>query len=126
MDRVIRHFALWYVQRSTFISGGAGRFGLTDINLSRKAQDTQDVVDKHFPWCRYHGPRPAGRENAVWVCNHTSMIDYIILTAYSPFAVIMQLHPGWVRSLTCTPAATTCRRDSNSGVAALFVLHGCC
>ena len=24
------------------------------------------------------------------------MIDYIILTAYSPFAVIMQLHPGWV------------------------------
>ena len=26
------------------------------------------------------------------------MIDYIILTAYSPFAVIMQLHPGWVRS----------------------------
>jgi hypothetical protein len=25
------------------------------------------------------------------------MIDYIILTAYSPFAVIMQLHPGWVR-----------------------------
>ena len=27
------------------------------------------------------------------------MIDYIILTAYSPFAVIMQLHPGWVRPL---------------------------
>ena len=36
------------------------------------------------------------RPNHVWVCNHTSMIDYIILTAYSPFAVIMQLHPGWV------------------------------
>ena len=51
--------------------------------------------------CRYHGPRPAARENAVWVCNHTSMIDYIILTAYSPFAVIMQLHPGWVS--TCKP-----------------------
>jgi len=34
----------------------------------------------------------------VWVCNHTSMIDYIILTAYSPFAVIMQLHQGWVRA----------------------------
>ena len=27
------------------------------------------------------------------------MIDYIILTAYSPFAVIMQLHAGWVRFL---------------------------
>jgi hypothetical protein len=45
---------------------------------------------------RYHGPRPVARPNHVWVCNHTSMIDYIILCAYSPFAVIMQLHPGWV------------------------------
>ena len=45
---------------------------------------------------RYHGPRPVNRANHVWVCNHTSMIDYIILCAYSPFAVIMQLHPGWV------------------------------
>ena len=45
---------------------------------------------------RYHGPRPVNRPNHVWVSNHTSMIDYIILTAYSPFAVIMQLHPGWV------------------------------
>ena len=34
----------------------------------------------------------------MWVSNHTSMIDYIILTAYSPFAVIMQLHAGWVRA----------------------------
>lgn len=24
------------------------------------------------------------------------MIDYIILSSYSAFAVIMQLHPGWV------------------------------
>ena len=68
---------------------------------------------------RYHGPRPVNRPNHVWVpflgrhcckapslnakralpsqvSNHTSMIDYVILTAYSPFAVIMQLHPGWV------------------------------
>ena len=48
---------------------------------------------------RYHGPRPVNRPNHVWVSNHTSMIDYIILTAYSPFAVIMQLHAGWVRFL---------------------------
>jgi glycerol-3-phosphate O-acyltransferase 3/4 len=45
---------------------------------------------------RYHGPRPVPRPNHVWVSNHTSMIDYIILCACSPFAVIMQLHPGWV------------------------------
>jgi hypothetical protein len=34
------------------------------------------------------------------------MIDYTILTAYMPFAAIMQLHPGWVgfiqkRVLSC-------------------------
>ena len=48
---------------------------------------------------RYHGPRPVNRPNNVWVCNHTSMIDYIILTSYSPFAVIMQLHAGWIAFL---------------------------
>jgi glycerol-3-phosphate O-acyltransferase 3/4 len=48
---------------------------------------------------RYHGPRPVNRPNHVWVSNHTSMIDYIILTAYSPFAVIMQLHGGWIAFL---------------------------
>lgn len=45
---------------------------------------------------KYHGPRPVPRANHVWVANHSSMIDYIVLCAHSPFAVIMQLHPGWV------------------------------
>ena len=55
---------------------------------------------------RYHGPKPAPRPGHVWVANHTSMIDYMILCAYTPFAAIMQLHPGWVgflqtRALGC-------------------------
>jgi len=55
---------------------------------------------------RYHGPKPAPRPGHVWVANHTSMIDYMILCAYTPFAAIMQLHPGWVgflqtRALSC-------------------------
>ena len=45
---------------------------------------------------RFHGPRPTPGAGKVWVANHTSMIDYIILASYRPFAVIMQLHPGWV------------------------------
>uniref|UniRef100_A0A061S3J5 Glycerol-3-phosphate O-acyltransferase 3/4 n=1 Tax=Tetraselmis sp. GSL018 TaxID=582737 RepID=A0A061S3J5_9CHLO len=45
---------------------------------------------------RYHGPRPVKRANQVWVANHTSMIDFLVLSAYSSFSVIMQLHPGWV------------------------------
>ena len=46
---------------------------------------------------RYHGPKPVPAANRIWVANHTSMIDYCLLCAYTPFAVIMQLHTGWVR-----------------------------
>lgn len=45
---------------------------------------------------RFHGPSPVPRPGCVWVCNHTSMIDYVVLCAHTPFAAIMQLHPGWV------------------------------
>lgn len=45
---------------------------------------------------KYHGPRPSKRPNHVWVANHTSMIDFIILEQMTAFAVIMQKHPGWV------------------------------
>lgn len=45
---------------------------------------------------KFHGPRPVPGPGRIWVANHTSMIDYIILSSYSAFAVIMQLHPGWV------------------------------
>lgn len=37
---------------------------------------------------RYHGPHPARLPNAVWVANHTSMIDYGLLCALTPFAVV--------------------------------------
>ena len=55
---------------------------------------------------KYHGPRPSPAPNRVWVANHSSMIDYTLLTAYMPFAAIMQLQPGWVgflqkQVLTC-------------------------
>ena len=55
---------------------------------------------------KYHGPRPSPAPNRIWVANHSSMIDYTILTAFMPFANIMQLQPGWVgflqkRVLTC-------------------------
>ncbi|PKA60207.1 Lysophospholipid acyltransferase LPEAT1 [Apostasia shenzhenica] len=45
---------------------------------------------------KYHGPRPSMRPQQVFVANHTSMIDFIILEQMTPFAVIMQKHPGWV------------------------------
>ncbi|ONK65916.1 uncharacterized protein A4U43_C06F2310 [Asparagus officinalis] len=51
---------------------------------------------------RYHGPRPSMRPQQVFVANHTSMIDFIILEQMAAFAVIMQKHPGWVGFLQTT------------------------
>ncbi|GMP37312.1 hypothetical protein CsSME_00009050 [Camellia sinensis var. sinensis] len=51
---------------------------------------------------KYHGPRPSMRPKQVFVCNHTSMIDFIILEQMTAFAVIMQKHPGWVGLLQST------------------------
>lgn len=48
---------------------------------------------------RYHGPKPMPGPNRIWVSNHTSMIDYVVLCSYSPFAVIMQQHQGWIALL---------------------------
>lgn len=36
----------------------------------------------------------------VFVANHTSMIDFIILEQMTAFSVIMQKHAGWVGKLT--------------------------
>ena len=35
-------------------------------------------------------------DKQVFVANHTSMIDFIVLEQMTAFAVIMQKHPGWV------------------------------
>eukprot|EP00245_Coleochaete_scutata_P012610 TRINITY_DN4912_c0_g1_i1.p1 TRINITY_DN4912_c0_g1~~TRINITY_DN4912_c0_g1_i1.p1 ORF type:complete len:467 (+),score=85.52 TRINITY_DN4912_c0_g1_i1:239-1639(+) len=51
---------------------------------------------------KYHGPRPSRRPNQVFVANHTSMIDFIVLEQMTAFAVIMQKHPGWVGLLQTT------------------------
>eukprot|EP01025_Chloroclados_australasicus_P049088 TRINITY_DN557_c0_g1_i4.p1 TRINITY_DN557_c0_g1~~TRINITY_DN557_c0_g1_i4.p1 ORF type:complete len:404 (-),score=42.26 TRINITY_DN557_c0_g1_i4:514-1587(-) len=45
---------------------------------------------------RYHGPIPSPKANCVWVANHTSMIDYVVLSARCPFAAIMQQYTGWI------------------------------
>ncbi|XP_019252691.1 PREDICTED: glycerol-3-phosphate acyltransferase 3-like [Nicotiana attenuata] len=51
---------------------------------------------------KYHGPRPSIRPKQVFVANHTSMIDFIVLEQMTAFAVIMQKHPGWVGLLQST------------------------
>lgn len=48
---------------------------------------------------RFHGTRPRarkGRPPGVFVANHSSMIDFIILQQSHSYAVVGQKHPGWV------------------------------
>ncbi|KAJ0548242.1 putative glycerol-3-phosphate 1-O-acyltransferase [Helianthus annuus] len=51
---------------------------------------------------KYHGPRPCERPKHVFVANHTSMIDFIVLEQMTAFAVIMQKLHGWVGLLQST------------------------
>lgn len=43
-----------------------------------------------------HGPKPTASKGRVWVSNHTSMIDWLVLSQITPFATVMQKHPGWL------------------------------
>lgn len=67
------------------------------LRVPRRAHLTSRCPGAHLQGViRYHGPRPSVRTNQVFVANHTSMIDFIILEQTTPFAVIMQKHGGWV------------------------------
>ena len=62
-----------------------------------------------FSWTgvvRYHGARPSLGRPQVYVANHTSMVDFMILEQATPFAVIMQKHGGWVGWLQGTILAS--------------------
>ena len=43
-----------------------------------------------------HGPKPVASKGRVWVSNHTSMVDWLVLSQVTPFATVMQKHPGWL------------------------------
>jgi glycerol-3-phosphate O-acyltransferase 3/4 len=43
---------------------------------------------------RYHGPRPQMRVNSVFVANHTTVFDIVILMQHNCFAIVGQKHPG--------------------------------
>ncbi|KAF6167111.1 hypothetical protein GIB67_041366 [Kingdonia uniflora] len=52
--------------------------------------------------CLLKGNDKLRKKMEVFVANHTSMIDFIILEQMTAFAVIMQKHPGWVGLLQST------------------------
>lgn len=50
---------------------------------------------------RYHGICPSRKAGQIFVANHTSMIDLIILEQFHCFAVVGQKHKGWVGAAVC-------------------------
>uniref|UniRef100_A0A7N0U5M4 Phospholipid/glycerol acyltransferase domain-containing protein n=1 Tax=Kalanchoe fedtschenkoi TaxID=63787 RepID=A0A7N0U5M4_KALFE len=48
---------------------------------------------------KYHDTPPSIPPNQVFVANHTSIIDIMVLERAVPFAVIMQKHSGWIGKL---------------------------
>ncbi|MES1910062.1 MAG: hypothetical protein MHM6MM_002723, partial [Cercozoa sp. M6MM] len=51
---------------------------------------------------KYHGVIPRRRSHQIYVANHTSMIDMIILQQAHSYAVVGQQHKGWVGFLQGT------------------------
>lgn len=61
---------------------------------------------------KYHGPRPVPAPGRVWVANHSSMIDFAVLGAYSPFAgetLLLELAVGGVTCAGCWSALSSKR-----------------
>jgi glycerol-3-phosphate O-acyltransferase 3/4 len=113
---VVRHFVLFPI-RLTFLLTASVLFAVSFMfvhycmprkwGLERKCVELYSAafVVSWTGVIKYHGPRPTKRGHrggVVYVSNHTSMIDYLVMSQVSPFAVIQQKHKGWVGLLQRT------------------------
>eukprot|EP00768_Dysnectes_brevis_P005599 gnl/Dysnectes_brevis/4107_a5398_484.p1 GENE.gnl/Dysnectes_brevis/4107_a5398_484~~gnl/Dysnectes_brevis/4107_a5398_484.p1 ORF type:complete len:526 (+),score=170.97 gnl/Dysnectes_brevis/4107_a5398_484:102-1679(+) len=48
---------------------------------------------------RFHGQLPVKSAGQVFVSNHSSMIDWIVLSSLTPFSVVGQLHKSWIKMI---------------------------
>ena len=113
---VIRHFVLFPLRLGFILSASAAfalAFMFSHYCTPRRWGFERKCVELYaaafvVSWTgviKYHGPRPSRRGHMggmVYVSNHTSMIDYLVMTQVSPFAVIQQKHKGWVGLLQRT------------------------
>jgi len=66
---------------------------------------------------RYHGPRPQKRSKQIFVANHTTVFDLVVLQADFCYAVVGQSHPGVIgffqkNVLACLDCLWFDRKDS--------------
>ncbi len=47
----------------------------------------------------YHGMVPTRRPNQVYVANHSSLVDFVVLMAARPFSTVGQQQPGWIAGI---------------------------
>jgi glycerol-3-phosphate O-acyltransferase 3/4 len=67
---------------------------------------------------RYHGVRPQRRPNQVFVANHTTVFDIVILMQDFPFSIVGQKHPGLIgfvqdHVLSCLDCLWFDRKDAD-------------
>ncbi len=75
------------------------------------------ILASWFAVVRYHGVIPSRRPNQVFVANHSSLIDFVVLEALMPFATVGQHQPGWIgfiqkRILVCMKCLWFDRKDA--------------
>src|SRR5689334_20508844 len=51
---------------------------------------------------RYHGPRPEKRPNQIFVANHTTVFDIVVLQQNFCFSIVGQKQPGVIGELSLT------------------------
>jgi 1-acyl-sn-glycerol-3-phosphate acyltransferase len=48
---------------------------------------------------KYHGTPPKRKKNQIYVANHATLLDFVILAQYRIFATVGQKHTGFVAFL---------------------------
>ncbi|KAG9394140.1 Acyltransferase [Carpediemonas membranifera] len=106
---VIRMF-LWVIRLSVFLFSAAifvpsfMAVGLFPLKVAAKHVIQRKMIQMEarvinltwFAVIKYHGVIPRRRPNQIFVCNHTTLIDFVLLESLMPFATVGQKQGGWI------------------------------
>ena len=99
---------IFMVGTSMFLSAMSVVFWMRDGRRKKKWMRTliqfwsRVWITSWFGVIRYHGVFPVRKLNQIYVANHTSLIDFIVLLNQIPFATVGQQHGGLIAFLQKT------------------------
>ncbi|KAJ3219996.1 hypothetical protein HDU67_007729 [Dinochytrium kinnereticum] len=103
---IFRYFFLFPYRLSLFLTASAFFFLMMPLVLRLKSEPLQRWLFRFYcgaflrSWgsqIRYHGKKPKLNSPHLFVSNHTSVIDYIVLSAHDfPHATVAQTHGGLI------------------------------